>query len=86
MARLAWKEFLVYEDFHHFVDDMRASFKLSDSDGNGYIGICEWKPILMIEYAPYSYEGFNERDVIETFIEADVDKDGQINFVEFVRF
>ena len=84
MARLVWKEFLVYKNFEEFEYDMRAGFEQSDTNQNGFIDVCEYRPVILEDLKAFAYEPFNERDVLEIMFEADVDKDGQISFLESI--
>ena len=84
MARVVWKEFFVYKNFKEFEEDMRGGFEQTDTNKNGYIDVCEYRPVVLEELRPFAYEPFNERDVLEIMFEADVDKDGQISFLESV--
>ena len=76
----------MFKNFQQFEEEMRGSFQIDDTDDNGYLSVCEYRPAVLEEFTPYAYEAFNERDVLEMIFECDVDEDGQISFVEFVQY
>ena len=57
------------------------AFKMFDRDGNGKISVEEMKYILAS-----LGESYSEKEVDEVFKEADLNKDGNIDYDEFVQF
>jgi len=61
-------------------EDLLASFKVFDKDGNGFISAAELKHIML-----NLGEKLNDEECDEMIKEADVDGDGMVNYSEFVR-
>ena len=60
--------------------EIKSIFKVYDMDGNGFISADELKHMMMQLGEPLT-----DAEVDEFIRVADVDKDGQINYEEFVR-
>ncbi|GAM27303.1 hypothetical protein SAMD00019534_104780, partial [Acytostelium subglobosum LB1] len=61
-------------------DEIRASFKVFDIDGNGFITKTELRQAML-----NMGEKLSETEIDEMIKEADVDGDGQINYEEFAK-
>eukprot|EP00915_Cephaloidophora_sp_WS-2016_P002572 GHVH01003450.1.p1 GENE.GHVH01003450.1~~GHVH01003450.1.p1 ORF type:complete len:151 (+),score=41.48 GHVH01003450.1:52-504(+) len=61
-------------------DELREAFKVFDRDGNGFISAAELRHVMT-----NLGEKLSDEEVDEMIREADIDGDGQINYVEFVR-
>eukprot|EP00915_Cephaloidophora_sp_WS-2016_P002573 GHVH01003451.1.p1 GENE.GHVH01003451.1~~GHVH01003451.1.p1 ORF type:complete len:151 (+),score=41.97 GHVH01003451.1:86-538(+) len=61
-------------------DELREAFKVFDREGNGFISAAELRHVMT-----NLGEKLSDEEVDEMIREADIDGDGQINYVEFVR-
>lgn len=61
-------------------EEMREAFKVFDKDGNGFISAQELHTVMC-----NLGENLSEEDIKEMIKEADLDKDGQVNYNEFVK-
>jgi calmodulin len=61
--------------------DLEEAFRVFDKDGNGRISTEELLNVLMI-----INDKLTEEEINEILEEADIDKDGYINYVEFVEY
>ena len=62
-------------------EELIEAFKVFDRDGSGMISAAELRHV-MTNYG----EKLTDEDVDEMIVDADVDHDGNINYVEFVRY
>lgn len=53
-----------------------------DIDNSGYVS--EWELQELFKEASFSLPGYKVREIVETFIAGDTNKDGKISFEEFV--
>ena len=61
-------------------EDLIEGFKVFDKDGNGFISTKE------IRHAMIGLgENFTDQEVDDMIRESDLDRDGQINYAEFVK-
>lgn len=60
--------------------DLRAAFAVFDQDHNGFITRDE-----LISAMSFLGENLTEADVDNLIMKADIDKDGQINYEEFIQ-
>ena len=60
-------------------DEMKNAFKVFDKDGNKVITSYELREVLS------NLKSIPEEDIEEMVKEADVDKDGQIDYEEFIK-
>ena len=78
---------LTAEEFVQFMTELYnpnnivETFRLFDTDNNGYISVDEFKYILKMVDSPLV-----DKDVKEIFAHFDVSKDGKIDYKEFVAF
>ncbi|XP_023985505.1 uncharacterized protein [Physeter macrocephalus] len=65
-------------------DDLRTAFHAFDLDGNGLINVDELKQ-AMTQLEEVSQEEVSQEELAILIREADVDRDGRVNYEEFVR-
>ncbi|XP_060072888.1 calcium-binding protein LPS1-alpha-like [Ylistrum balloti] len=77
-------EFLTMMSRKIFDDDsdaeLKEAFRVFDSNGNGFIGAAELRHVMT-----NLGEKLTDEEVEEMIREADIDKDGQVNYEEFVK-
>lgn len=61
-------------------EEIKEAFKVFDKDGNGFISAAELRHVMT-----NLGEKLTDEEVDEMIKEADIDKDGQINYQEFIR-
>uniref|UniRef100_A0A3Q0R837 Plastin 1 (I isoform) n=1 Tax=Amphilophus citrinellus TaxID=61819 RepID=A0A3Q0R837_AMPCI len=64
------------------LEDLREAFNKIDIDNSGYVS--EWELQELFREASFSLPGYKVREIIETFIAGDTNKDEKISFEEFV--
>ncbi|KAK5917221.1 hypothetical protein CgunFtcFv8_012128 [Champsocephalus gunnari] len=64
------------------LEDLREAFNKIDIDNSGFVSDFELQELF--REASFSLPGFKVREVIEIFLSGDTNKDGKINFEEFV--
>ncbi|XP_028251223.1 plastin-1 [Parambassis ranga] len=64
------------------LDDLREAFNKIDIDNSGYVSDFELQELF--REASFSLPGYKVREIIETFIAGDTNKDEKISFEEFV--
>ncbi|XP_071381144.1 plastin-1 [Centroberyx affinis] len=64
------------------LDDLREAFNKIDIDNSGYVSDFELQELF--REASFSLPGYRVREIIETFIAGDTNKDEKISFEEFV--
>ncbi|KAM3594581.1 uncharacterized protein V6R79_010127 [Siganus canaliculatus] len=64
------------------LEDLREAFNKIDIDNSGYVSDFELQELF--REASFSLPGYKVRDIIETFIAGDTNKDEKISFEEFV--
>ncbi|KAM9842318.1 plastin-1 [Aulostomus maculatus] len=64
------------------LDDLREAFSKIDIDNSGYVSDFELQELF--REASFSLPGYKVREIIETFIAGDTNKDEKISFEEFV--
>ncbi len=62
-------------------DEMMEAFGIFDRDGDGYITLAELKLVMN-----YLGENINEGELDQMIQEADIDRDGKVNYVDFKKF
>ncbi|KAJ8309799.1 hypothetical protein KUTeg_011664, partial [Tegillarca granosa] len=82
-ASVSYKEFeYIYRRYLSTIEykqaEMRAAFRMFDLDGNGYITKDELKAILCGKG-----DTFGDQEADELIEEADLNKDGKIDYIEF---
>lgn len=63
-------------------NEIIKAFQVFDKDGNGFISTTEFKNVMM--NATYSKK-LSNKDIEEMISQIDINKDGQINYQEFVK-
>lgn len=58
--------------------DLPLPLQVFDKDGNGYVSATELRHVM----AKLGVK-FTDEELLEMFVEADMDGDGQVNFTEF---
>uniref|UniRef100_A0A8D0G6Z3 Calglandulin n=1 Tax=Sphenodon punctatus TaxID=8508 RepID=A0A8D0G6Z3_SPHPU len=61
-------------------EEIREAFRVFDKDGNGYVSVAELRHVIT-----NLGEKLSDEEVDEMIKEADGDRDGQVNYEEFVR-
>ncbi|GCA64273.1 hypothetical protein KIPB_013786 [Kipferlia bialata] len=61
-------------------EELREAFRVFDRDGDGFISAAELRHVMT-----HIGERLDEDEVDEMIREADIDRDGSINYVEFVK-
>ncbi|KAM3870797.1 plastin-1-like isoform 3-T3 [Diretmus argenteus] len=64
------------------LDDLREAFNKIDIDNSGYVSDFELQELF--REASFSLPGYRVREIVETFIAGDTNKDEKISFEEFV--
>ncbi|XP_039459226.1 plastin-1-like [Oreochromis aureus] len=64
------------------LEDLKEAFNKIDIDNSGYVS--EWELQELFKEASLSLPGYKVREIVETFIAGDTNKDGKISFEEFV--
>ncbi|XP_076604420.1 plastin-1 [Chaetodon auriga] len=64
------------------LDDLREAFNKIDIDNSGYVSDFELQELF--REASFSLPGYKVREIIETFVTGDANKDEKISFEEFV--
>ncbi|TMS21244.1 Plastin-1 [Larimichthys crocea] len=64
------------------LDDLRDAFNKIDIDNSGYVSDFELQELF--REASFSLPGYKVRQIMETFIAGDTNKDEKISFEEFV--
>uniref|UniRef100_A0AAX7UCQ1 Plastin-1-like n=1 Tax=Astatotilapia calliptera TaxID=8154 RepID=A0AAX7UCQ1_ASTCA len=64
------------------LEDLKEAFNKIDIDNSGYVS--EWELQELFKEASFSLPGYKVREIVETFIAGDTNKDGKISFEEFV--
>ncbi|XP_039459229.1 plastin-1-like [Oreochromis aureus] len=64
------------------LEDLKEAFNKIDIDNSGYVS--EWELQELFKQANFSLPGYKVREIVETFIAGDTNKDGKISFEEFV--
>ncbi|KAI9531577.1 phospholipid scramblase 1 [Dissostichus eleginoides] len=64
------------------LENLREAFNRIDIDNSGFVSDFELQELF--REASFSLPGFKVREVIETFLRGDTNKDGKISFEEFV--
>uniref|UniRef100_A0A3Q3WEL6 Plastin 1 n=1 Tax=Mola mola TaxID=94237 RepID=A0A3Q3WEL6_MOLML len=64
------------------LEDLREAFNKIDIDNSGLVSDFELQELF--REASFSLPGYKVRDIVETFITGDTNKDGKISFEEFV--
>uniref|UniRef100_A0A671W033 Plastin 1 (I isoform) n=1 Tax=Sparus aurata TaxID=8175 RepID=A0A671W033_SPAAU len=64
------------------LDDLREAFNKIDIDNSGFVSDFELQELF--REASFSLPGYKVREIIETFINGDTNKDDKISFEEFV--
>ena len=62
-------------------DEMMDAFSIFDRDGDGYITIAELQLVLT-----YLGEEGNNEEINQMIQEADLDRDGKVNYLDFKKF
>ncbi|CAF4963061.1 unnamed protein product [Rotaria sp. Silwood1] len=82
--RLDFQEFIAFMSKHWHERDqeaeLREAFRLFDRDNSGYITISELKQVML-----NMGEKLNQEELEDMMREADVNKDGKLDYQEFVQ-
>lgn len=86
-SQLTFEEFIEFIKKYHLsknknsTDDVIGAFQVFDRNHNGVLSLSEFKHILMD-----LGQKFSEEEVNELFKESDLNKDGNLDYREFVTF